>query len=122
MNPAEDYIINQEEPFKSILLQLQVLVETSVPHLELKYKFRLPFYYLNGKPFCYFNVSQKKGYVDVGFWSSAHLSVHLDKMITEGRKVMKSLRYHNLSDIDAEVFVAVIKDAEAVNHKGFYKN
>ncbi|RPG38669.1 MAG: DUF1801 domain-containing protein [Muricauda sp. TMED12] len=121
MNPAEDYIINQEEPFKSILLQLQVLVETSVPHLELKYKYRLPFYYLNGKPFCYFNVSRKKGYVDVGFWSSAHLSVHLDKMITEGRKVMRSLRYHTLDDIDAEVFVAVIKDAESVNHKGFWK-
>ena len=60
MNPAEDYIINQEEPFKSILLQLQVLVETSVPDLELKYKYRLPFYYLNGKPFCYFNASRKK--------------------------------------------------------------
>lgn len=121
MNPAEDYIINQEEPFKSILMQLQVLVETSVPNLELKYKYRLPFYYLNGKPFCYFNVSRKKGYVDVGFWSSAHLGVHLDKMVTEGRKVMRSLRYHNLNDIDAEVFVAVIQDAETVNHKGFWK-
>nr|WP_297783808.1 DUF1801 domain-containing protein [uncultured Allomuricauda sp.] len=121
MNPAEDYIINQEEPFKSILLQLQVLVETSVPNLELKYKYRLPFYYLNGTPFCYFNASRKKGYVDVGFWSSAHLSVHLDKMITEGRKVMCSLRYYTLEEIDAEVFVAVLKDAESVNHKGFWK-
>jgi hypothetical protein len=71
--------------------------------------------------FCYFNVSRKKGYVDVGFWSSAHLSVHLDKMVTEGRKVMRSLRYHNLNDIDAEVFVDVIQDAETVNHKGFWK-
>ena len=42
-------------------------------------------------------------------------------MITEGRKVMRSLRYHTLDDIDAEVFVAVIKDAESVNHKGFWQ-
>ena len=121
MNPAEDYILNQEDPFKSILLQLQVLVETTVPNIELKFKYRLPFYYLNGKPFCYFNVSGKKRYVDVGFWSSAHLSVHLDKMVTEKRKVMRSLRYFNLDDLDAEVFMEVIQDAETVNHKGFWK-
>ncbi|MCB0373891.1 MAG: DUF1801 domain-containing protein [Muricauda sp.] len=121
MNPAEDYILNQEEPFKSILLQLQVLVETTVPKVELKFKYRLPFYYLNGKPFCYFNVSRKKGYVDVGFWSSAHLNVHLDKMITEKRKVMRSLRYFNVEDLDAKVFVEVIQDAATVNHKGFWK-
>lgn len=121
MNPAEDYIINQEEPFKSILLQLQVLVEGTVTGVELKYKYHIPFYYLKGKPFCYLNVSPKKGYVDVGFWSSAHLSVHLDKMVTEGRKVMRSLRYNTIEDIDAEVFVAVIKDAETVNHMGFWK-
>ena len=121
MNPAEAYILDQEEPFKNILLHLQVLVETTVPTVDLRYKYRLPFYYLNGKPFCYFNVSRKRGYVDVGFWSSAHLTVHLDKMVTEKRKVMRSLRYFNLDEVDADVFMAVLRDAENVNHKGFWK-
>lgn len=121
MNPAEAYILDQEEPFKSILLELQVLVESTIPDIDLKYKYRLPFYYLNGKPFCYFNVSRKKGYVDVGFWSSAHLTVHQNKMVTEGRKVMKSLRYFTLNDIEAEICIEVLKEAAAVNHKGFWK-
>ncbi len=121
MNPAESYILDQPEPFKSILLQLQVLIESTIPNLELKYKYRIPFYYLEGKPFCYLNVPKKKAYVDVGFWSSAHLSVHLDKMVTEGRKVMKSLRYNTLDDIDAEVLTAILLDAQNVNHKGFWK-
>lgn len=121
MNPAEAYILDQVEPFKSILLELQVLVETTVPDIDLKYKYRLPFYYLNGKPFCYFNVSRKKGYVDVGFWSSAHLTVHQDKMVTEGRKVMKSLRYFTLDDLDADICIEVLQEAAAVNHKGFWK-
>ncbi len=121
MNPAEAYILDQPEPFKSILLQLQVFVESTVPDVELKYKYRIPFYYLGGKPFCYLNASAKKGYVDVGFWSSAHLTVHLDKMVTEGRKVMKSLRYHQPEEIDAEVLVAILEDASSVNHKGFWK-
>lgn len=122
MNPAEEYILNQEEPFKSILLQLQVLVETTIPQLELKYKYRIPFYYLEGKPFCYLNVPKKKPYVDVGFWSAAHLTVHLDKMVADGRKVMKSLRYTTLEEIDAEVLIEVVLDAQRVNHKGFWKD
>lgn len=121
MNPAENYILEQKEPFRAILLQLQVLIETSIPELELKYKYRIPFYYLDGKPFCYLNVPKKKNYVDVGFWSSAHLTVHQDKMVTEGRKVMKSLRYHGLDDIDGGVLTEVLKDARSINHKGFWK-
>lgn len=121
MKPAEAYLLNQAKPFKSILLQLQVLIEATVPELTLEFKYNIPFYYLNGKPFCYLNVPPKKKYVDVGFWSSAHLSIHLDKMVTEGRKVMKSLRYFKVDDIDAEVLRAVLENARAVNHKGFWK-
>lgn len=121
MNPAEEYILNQKEPFKSVLLHLQVVIEGTIPELELKFKYRTPFYYLDGKPFCYLNVPKNKPFVDVGFWSSAHLTVHADKMVTEGRKVMKSLRYHSLEDIDGEVLEAVLKDAQSVNHRGFWK-
>lgn len=121
MNPAEDYILNQPEPYKGILLQVQLLIETTVPEVELRFKYKIPFYYLGGKPFCYLNVPPKKTYVDVGFWSSAHLSVHVDKMITKGRKVIKSLRYHTLADLDAEVLIAVLQEARMVNHKGFWK-
>ena len=121
MNPAEDYILSQKEPFRSILLQLQVLIETTVLGVELKFKYRIPFYYLDGKPLCYLNVPKKKNYVDVGFWSAAHLTVHQDKMVTEGRKVMKSLRYANLKDLDAQVLVEVLMEARQVNHKGFWK-
>ncbi|MBA4746843.1 MAG: DUF1801 domain-containing protein [Muricauda sp.] len=122
MNPAEDYILNQPEPFKSILIQLQVLVETTVPEVRLDFKYRLPFYYLNDKPFCYFNASRKKGYVDMCLWNSAHLTVHLDKLVTDGRKVMKSLRYFNMDEIDGKIVVELLQEAKSVNHKGFYKS
>lgn len=121
MNPAESYILDQVDPFREILLQLQVLIEGTIPELELKFKYRIPFYYLDGKPFCYLNVPKKKTYVDVGFWSSAHLTVHQEHMVTEGRKVMKSLRYQNLQEIDATILCEVLLDAKAVNHQGFWK-
>ncbi len=51
MNPAEDYILNQQEPYRSILIHLQVVIENTIPDAELKYKYKIPFYYINNKPF-----------------------------------------------------------------------
>ena len=67
------------------------------------------------------DVSQKKRYVDIAFWNSAHLTLHLDKMVTENRKVVKSLRYGTLEEIDQEVLVDVLQECYAQKHKGFYK-
>ncbi|NNL61027.1 MAG: DUF1801 domain-containing protein, partial [Flavobacteriaceae bacterium] len=46
MNPAEEYILNQPEPFRSILMHLQVVLEHTLPEAELKYKWRIPCYYI----------------------------------------------------------------------------
>lgn len=117
MNPAESYILEKPEPYRSILLHLQLLIESTVPGAELKYKYRIPFYYLEGKPFCYLN--QSKDYVDLGFWSSGHLSVHLEHMVTAGRKIMRSLRYRSVEEIDETVLTDVLQDAYSVRGKSF---
>ncbi len=118
MNPAEDYMLKQSEPFKGILLYLQTVIEGEIPGLELKYKYKIPFYYLEGRPFCYLN--QSKDYVDLGFWNAAHLSVHLEKMETAGRKMMRSLRYKSLQEIDQHVLIEVLENAYQVRDKKFY--
>ena len=115
MNPAEDYILSREEPFRSILLHLQSVVELSLPEVELKYKYRVPFYYINGKPFCYLNHS--KDYVDIGFWNARHLSVHVQLLHSAGRKAIKSLRYKSLEEINDTVLIAVLNDAYSVKDK-----
>ena len=119
MNPSEEYIVHQPEPYRSILLYLQTVIEGTVPEVELKYKYKLPFYYLNGRPYCYLN--QSKDYIDLGFWNAAHLSVHLDQMTTTGRKIMKSLRYRSLEEIDSVVLTEVLLDAYSVKDKKFWK-
>lgn len=120
MNPAEAYILKQPEPYKSILIHLQVLIAHSLPNADLLYKWRIPCYYVGKKPICYLN--QSKDYVDVGFWNSAHLSEKWDDyLISEKRKVVKSLRYKSLDEIDVEVFIAILKEAESRKEEGFYK-
>ncbi len=119
MNPAEQYILNKEEPFRSILLHLQSVIEHTIPDVDLKHKYKIPFYYLNGKPYCYLN--QSKDYVDVGFWNAAHLTLHTEHMITANRKVMKSLRYKSLEQIDNVILIDVLKEAYSVKDKKFFK-
>lgn len=121
MNPAENYILNQPEQFRSILLHIKAVVEHTIPEASMKYKWRIPCFYIDKTPLCYLNVAQKKGYVDVGFWNSAHLTRHLDKMVSEKRKVVKSLRYTNLEEIDNNILMEVLLEAKSLNSKGFYK-
>ena len=118
MNPAENYILHQDETFRSILMYLQAVIEKTIPDLELKYKYKIPFYYLEGRPFCYLN--QSKDYVDLGFWNAAHLTVHLDHMISDGRKVMRSLRYKNLEELNESILMEVLRDAYRVRGKKFW--
>ncbi len=101
------------------MLYLQTVIEGSIPGLELKYKYKIPFYYLEGRPFCYLN--QSKDYVDLGFWNAAHLNVHLEKMETAGRKMMRSLRYKSLQEIDEKVLMEVLENAYQVRDKKFYQ-
>ena len=120
MNPAEAYILKQPEPFKSILLHLQVVIEHCLPEAELLYKWGIPCYYIGKKPICYLN--QSKDYIDVGIWHSAHLSKKWDTyLISEKRKVVKSLRFKILEDIDDLIFIAILNEVNAFKDEGFYR-
>lgn len=122
MKPAEEYIINQPEPYRSILLHIQIVIENTLPEAELKYKWRIPCYYIGKKPICYLNASHKNQFVDVGIWRSSYLSKKWDShLVSENRKVVKSLRYKSLQDIDDTVFAAILKEVENYKEEGFYK-
>tara|TARA_R110000744_G_scaffold134959_1_gene244293 strand:- start:2 stop:382 length:381 start_codon:yes stop_codon:yes gene_type:complete len=121
MNPAENYILNQPEPYRSILLHLQMMIESTLPEVELKYKWNIPCFYIGKSPICYLNASHKKQFVDIAFWNSARLTKHLTVLISEKRKVVRSLRYFTLEDINNAILTDVLKDAYSVRQNGFYK-
>ena len=109
MKLAEAYILKQPEPFKSMLLEVQVLIEHTLPDFELLYKWKLPIYYSEKCPICYLNVT--KGYLDVCFWARENFDVHLDVLCSEKRKFVKSLRYYKPEDIDATVLIDCLNEA-----------
>ena len=121
MNPAEEYILSREEPYRSILLHLKAMVESVIPEVDMKYKWGIPCFYVQKHPICYLNASYKGKFVDIAFWNSAHLSKHVELMHSEKRKVVRSLRYRSLEEIDDAVLTDVLEEAYALRSEGFYK-
>ncbi|GAL66235.1 DUF1801 domain-containing protein [Jejuia pallidilutea] len=117
MNPAEEYILKQAEPYKSILLQLQAIVEAVVPDCEMLYKWRIPFFYSNGIPICFLN--QSKDYVDLAFWHFKHMEQYTEYFVDAKRKSIRSLRYKCVEDINDEVVVYVLKKQLEINTNPF---
>ncbi|MCK7591494.1 DUF1801 domain-containing protein [Subsaxibacter sp. CAU 1640] len=119
MNPAEEYIFNQPEPYKSIMLNLQLLIEHTFPKMVMKYKWRIPCFYLDNRPICFLN--QSKDYVDVAFWHASHVVKHAGQLVSENRKKIKSLRYRSVEDIDDAVFINVLREVEYIKNTSFLK-
>ncbi|KAA1247194.1 DUF1801 domain-containing protein [Aquimarina sp. RZ0] len=120
MKPAEEYILNQPEPFRSILLHLQVIIEATLPEVELLFKWRVPFYYIGKSPICYLNVT--KGYVDVGFWSAQYFTEYVDKLEADKRKYVMSIRYNSIAQIDEIVFIKLLQQANLYKNEKFITN
>jgi len=119
VKPAEEHILNQQEPYKSMLLHLQILIEHTFPKAVLKYKWRIPCYYIGTRPICYLN--QSKDYIDVAFWHSEHVLNFTEHLVSEKRKKIKSLRYRSLKEINDVIFISVLKEVESFKNTSFLK-
>ncbi len=71
MSPVEQYILNQEEPYKAIMLYIRSVIFKTLPYIGEKYKYKVPYYTHNNnnnnKPKLYLNILKGTNYVDVAF-------------------------------------------------------
>ncbi|MCZ8145481.1 DUF1801 domain-containing protein [Flavobacterium sp.] len=114
MQPAHDYVLRQREPFRAVLMHCMATIEAIIPAVELRYRYAIPFYYYQDKPFCYLNVKQKKGYVDVGFYRGFQLKTHQEMLVGANRTMVKSLQFTTLDTFDQRVLEAVLLEAKAL--------
>ena len=78
----------QDSPRREMFLQLAAIVESTVPHADLRFKWNCPFYYLNNKIFVYLN-NTKKG-VDLAFCNGNKMKV--DSSVFTGSSTRKRIR------------------------------
>jgi hypothetical protein len=111
MNPVNDYIINQPELYRSILLYLTNIIDKKIPNTTLEFKYGIPYYYLNKKPFCYLAPNHKKQFVDLGLTKGFQLKSNLEYLVSENRNTVKSLRYYSLEEINNKILTSILKEA-----------
>lgn len=111
MKPAEAYILKQPDLYRAILYHIINVIEKEIPTATLEYKFGIPYFYLNKKPFCYLAPNHKKQFVDVGLARGFQLQNNQQHLISENRNTVKSLRYFSLEAIDNQILVLVLKEA-----------
>lgn len=110
MNPVDNYILNQPEGHKLIMLYMRSVLKKIVPEIEEKFSYRIPFYYYNNKPFCYFNVLKGTQYVDIGFMDGALFEQDFPELKNgRKRKRVRSLQVYNLEGFDEKIFVELLK-------------
>ena len=112
MKPTQEYILRQSPEFQEILFYVISVVEQELPSTELLFKWGIPYFYWNKKPFCYLAPNKKKGFVDIGFAKGFQLKNNQEYLIGENRNTVKSLRYYNLDSIPDIILRNVINEAK----------
>lgn len=112
MNPAENYILNQKEPYQSIILYVRSVILKSLPDIVEKYNYGIPFYHHNKKPMCYLNILKGTNYVDVAFVQGVFLKEKFPQLKDgSNRKQVRSIQVECLENFDELLFVEILDEA-----------
>ncbi len=99
---------NLNEPLRSHLLSLREFILSHDQGFEEKYKYKLPFFYYLGKPFCYLWKHKTTEQPYLGF-SRGHLSNH-PKLSAGDRTRIKILNFDIHKDIDYAGLDEILKE------------
>jgi len=118
MKPAELYILNQEEPFQSIMLYVRRVILKTLPHVIERYSYNIPFYNIGKKPMLYLNVLKGKDYVDVAFVHGIVFEKEFPILKNDNkRKQVRSIQLKTIEDLDELQFVELLKTAAIQTEK-----
>ena len=112
MNPVEQYLYHQKDPYQSIMLYVRSVILKTLPKIEEKYSYKIPFYHHNKKPMCYLNILKGTSYVDVAFVQGVFLQDKYPQLKNNNnRKQVRSIQVKSLEDFDELIFAALLKEA-----------
>ncbi|GGZ81700.1 DUF1801 domain-containing protein [Algibacter mikhailovii] len=112
MKPVDEYFINQKEPYQSILLYVRSIIINTLPEVEEKYSYKIPFYNIDKKPMVYLNILKGKDYVDVAFVQGVLLENDFPILRNDNnRKQVRSIQLKTIEDLDYQNFIELLKKA-----------
>jgi hypothetical protein len=112
LRPIDNWFLQQEEPAKSCLEFLRVHIPSLDKRITEEWKYGLPFYYLNGKMFCYLWIHKKLGKPYIGIAEGNKIN-HPDLLI-EKRKRIKILLIDPSKDVPIRKINGILKEVIAI--------
>jgi hypothetical protein len=98
LSDMDQWYINQLEPNKSCFLALRELILSLNDDITLEWKYKLPFFYLRGKMFCYLWQDKKTKEPYIGVADGYKLEHPI--LIKGDRKRIKIIHVDAIQDID----------------------
>ena len=112
MNPIDDYIFEQEEPYQSIMIYVRIVIAKALPEVQEKYSYKIPFFMHDKKPMIYFNVLKGTDFVDVAFVQGILLEENYPALKNyNNRKQVRSLQLKTIEEINEPMLIQLVKDA-----------
>jgi len=112
MKPVDNYYFSQPEPFQSIMLYVRSVILKTLPKVEERYSYRIPFYNIGKKPMLYINVLKGTNFVDVAFVQGILLEKDFPILMdNNNRKQVRSIQVKSLEKFDELEFVELLRAA-----------
>jgi hypothetical protein len=112
LRSIDNYFLQQDEPVKSCLQFLRSYILNQDARITEAWKYGMPFYYYNGKMFCYlwFHKKYRRPYIGI---VEGKLISHPD-LISEKRARMKILLLDPGEDLQIKKIEAILKEVLAL--------
>ena len=118
MNPVEQHILNQVEPYQSLMLYVRSVIKKTLPSIDEKYSYKIPFYHFDKKPLLYLNVLKGTDFLDIAFVQGFLLQEKFpDLQDYKNRKNVRSIQIKSLDNFDEPQFVLLLKEASLLLRK-----
>lgn len=94
------------------MLYVRSVILSSLPEVEERYSYRIPFYNIGNKPMIYLNILKGKNYVDVAFVQGVLLENDFPVLKNSNkRKQVRSIQLRTLEELDQENFIELLHAA-----------
>jgi hypothetical protein len=103
----DNYFLQKDEPIKSYLLTLRDHILQYDKNITEAWQYKMPFYFYNGKRFCYLWVHKKYNQPYLGIVDGKEID-HPD-LITEKRARMKIMLFDPLKDVPLKTIHVVLR-------------
>jgi hypothetical protein len=108
-NEFENFFLQFDEPVSSCFLALKSIILMQDKSITTAWKYRMPFFYLNGKMFCYIRLDKKTQKPYLGLVEGG--KIEHPKLIKGDRSRMKIMLFDANEDLPIDDLNFVLKEA-----------